>query len=125
MKTPCAFINYLGVDVVRQGEGSARLEMPFREELTNPPGFVHGGAIASLVDGSMAVALVSLVGHGEFATARMDIRFRSATKGQTLVCESEIESNRGKFYFGKATVREEGGKVVAEAQSIFSVPEGR
>ena len=97
--------------------------MPFREELTNPNGFVHGGAIASLADATIALALVSLLGHGVFSTAKMEIRFRSPTRGQTLVCESKIESNRGSFYFGKALVKEEGGKVVAEAQATLSVPE--
>ena len=97
--------------------------MPFRDELTNPNGFVHGGAIASLADATIALALVSLLGHGVFSTAKMEIRFRSPTKGGALVCESKIESNRGSFYFGKALVKEEGGKVVAEAQATLSVPE--
>jgi acyl-CoA thioesterase len=103
--------------------GAARLVMPFRKELTNPSGFTHGGAIASLADATMAVALVSLLGHGRFLTARMEVRFKAPSKGKTLVCESKVESSRGNFYFGKATVAEEGGKVVAEAQASFSVPE--
>ena len=97
--------------------------MPYQDELTNPFGFIHGGAMASLTDAAMAVALVSLLGHGEFATAKMDIRFRSPTKGKTLIGESKIESNRGNFYFGKATITEEEGTVIAEAQATFSVPE--
>lgn len=122
-KSPCSFVNHLWIDEVGRKDGTATLMMPFREELTNPNGFVHGGAIASLADATIALALVSLLGHGVFSTAKMEIRFRSPTKGQTLVCESRIESNRGSFYFGKAVVKEEGGKVVAEAQATLSVPE--
>lgn len=122
-KSPCAFVNHLSIEEIARKDGTATLMMPFRDELTNPNGFVHGGAIASLADATIALALVSLLGHGVFSTAKMEIRFRSPTKGQTLVCESRIESNRGSFYFGKAVVKEEGGKVVAEAQATLSVPE--
>ena len=122
-KSPCPFINFLEIEEVTRKDGTARLVMPYQDELTNPFGFIHGGAIASLTDAAMAVALVSLLGHGEFATAKMDIRFRSPSKGKTLVCDSKIQSNRGNFYFGKATVREEDGNLVAEAQATFSVPE--
>ena len=122
-KSPCAYVNHLWIDEVARKDGTATLVMPFRDELTNPNGFVHGGAIASLTDATIALALVSLLGHGVFSTAKMEIRFRSPTKGGTLVCESKIESNRGSFYFGKALVKEEGGKVVAEAQATLSVPE--
>jgi len=125
MKTPCPFINYLGIDIVTQKEGTASLAMPFRKKLTNPVGFVHGGAIASLADAALAVALVSLLGHGEFFTAKMEVRFKAPTKDETLVCDSKIESRRGDFLFGTATVREEGGKVVAEVQASFSAPERR
>ncbi len=124
-KSPCPFVNYLGIEEVERKDGTARLVMPFRDELANPTGYTHGGAIASLLDAATAVALVSLVGHGEFATAKMEIRFRSPTKGKSLIGESKIESNRGTFYFARATVREDDGNLVAEAQSTFSVPERR
>jgi uncharacterized protein (TIGR00369 family) len=120
-KSPCPFINFLEIEEVARKDGTARLVMPYRDELTNPVGYVHGGAIATLLDAAMAVALVSLLGHGEFATAKMDIRFRSPTKGKTLIGESKIESSRGNFYFSTATVREQDGNVVAEAQATFSV----
>lgn len=122
-KSPCPFVNYLAIEEVTKKEGTAVVMMPFRKELTNPNGFAHGGAIASLADATIALAMVSLLGHGEFATAKMEVRFRSPSRGKTLVGESRIESNRGTFYFGKATIREEGGNVVAEAQAILSVPE--
>ena len=123
MKTPCRYVNYLQIEEVVRQNGCARLVMPFREELTNPSGVTHGGAIASLADAALAVALVSLLGHGEFATAKMEVRFKSPTRGKTLVCDSKIESNRGNFFFGKATVTEEDGKVVAEVQASFAAAE--
>jgi len=121
MKSPCPFEGYLEIEEVARKDGTATLLMPFRRELTNPVGFVHGGAIASLADSALAVALVSLLGHGEFFTARMEVRFKSPTRDKTLVCESKVESERANFYFGTATVKEEEGKVVADARASFFV----
>lgn len=43
--------------------------------------------------------------------------------GMFTVGEGKIDSERENFFFVKATVREEEGKVVAEAQATFSVTE--
>ncbi len=122
MKNPCPYFEFLHIEEVSKRDGTARLVLPFRKELTNPNGFVHGGAIASLADAAMAVALVSLLGHGEFLTAKIELKFKSPSSGKTLICDSKIESNRGNFHFGSAVVKEEDGRIVAEAQASFSVP---
>ncbi len=125
MKTPCPYTEYLQIQELAHEGGTARMLMPFREEVTNPNGFVQGGAIASLADAALAAALSSLIGDALFFTAKMEVRFRSPTKDRALVCDSIIESKRGNFFFGKATVREQEGNVVAEVQASFSAPEQR
>lgn len=124
MKTPCPFTNLMQAEVTSQEEGTARLIMPFREELTNPVGYLHGGAIASLADAALAVAVKSLRSDPRFFTAEMKVRYRSPTRGENLVCDSKIESRRGEFLFGGAKVMEESGKVVAEVQATFLAPDG-
>jgi acyl-CoA thioesterase len=121
MKSICPFVNYLQIEEIFKKDGSSRVEMPFRRELTNPNGFLHGGVICTVADAAMAIALVSRLGHGEFFTAKMDIRFKAPSKGKKIVGEGKIDSERGNFFFVKAVVREEEGKVVAEAQATFSV----
>jgi acyl-CoA thioesterase len=125
MKSICPFVNYLQIEEVFMKDGRSRMEMPFRKELTNPNGFLHGGAICAVADAAMATALVSRLGHGEFFTAKMEIRFKAPSKGKGIVGEGKVDSERGNFFFVKATVREEEGKVVAEAQAMFSVPESQ
>ncbi|NQT82431.1 hotdog fold thioesterase [bacterium] len=88
MKTPCPYMEYLQIEEITRKEGTARLAMPFREEITNPNGFVQGGAIASLADAALAAALSSLTGDALFFTAKMEVRFKSPTKDRTLVCDS-------------------------------------
>ena len=123
MKGICPFIDHLQIEEIFKEDGSSRVEMPFRKEFTNPNGFLHGGVISTVADAAMAIALVSRLGHGEFFTAKMEIRFKAPSKGKNIVGEGKVDSERGNFFFVKAVVREEEGKVVAEAQATFSVTE--
>jgi uncharacterized protein (TIGR00369 family) len=123
MKGICPFIDHLQIEEIFKKDGTSRVEMPFRKDLTNPNGFLHGGVICTVADAAMAIALVSRLGHGEFFTAKMDIRFKAPSQGKKIVGEGTIDSERGNFFFIKAVVREEEGKVVAEAQATFSVTE--
>jgi len=51
----------LGIEATEIREGESRIQMLFKQELTHPYGIVHGGAIASLADSAVAMALISLV----------------------------------------------------------------
>ena len=55
------FETLLGMKVIQIERGFCRIELPFRLELTQPAGIVHGGAIASLADTAVAVALKEMV----------------------------------------------------------------
>ena len=58
--------------------GFARFRMPFRRELMQAYGVVHGGAIASLADTAVAFALMTLIQPGErVTTVEMKINFLS------------------------------------------------
>ncbi len=49
----------LGMKVRKAEEGYAELYLPFHDELQQAHSFMHGGAIASLLDAAGAVALIS------------------------------------------------------------------
>jgi len=57
----CPYSKLLGMEVINMREGKSRMRMPFKRDLTHPYGIIHGGAIASLADSSVAMALLSLV----------------------------------------------------------------
>lgn len=51
------YVRHMGIELVEISEGSARLRMPFREELVTVGDMVHGGALAGCIDiGIMAAA---------------------------------------------------------------------
>ena len=72
----CHYYRLLGMEIKEIKKGVARLQMPFKQELTHPYGIVHGGAIASLADSAVAMALVGLVGPKDrIATIGFKINF--------------------------------------------------
>ena len=55
------YYQLLGMEVMEIKEGESKIQMPFKQGLTHPYRIVHGGAIASLADSGVVMALISLV----------------------------------------------------------------
>jgi uncharacterized protein (TIGR00369 family) len=63
------YAELLGLRTQRSGEGERLWIMPFREEVVGRPGFLHGGAIAGLLEFAALGAVHDALGGGD-ATAR-------------------------------------------------------
>ena len=55
------FMATLGARMVRVGEGEADIEIPYDERLTQQHGFMHAGAVASVVDSACGYAALTLM----------------------------------------------------------------
>jgi len=62
------FARLIGIQLEEVVEGRSVLTMPIRDDLKQNHGVVHGGAIASLIDSSMAFAIIPLLGEKERTT---------------------------------------------------------
>ncbi len=62
------FVGLIGVKLESVHKGKAVMRMPFRREITNGTGAVHGGAILSLCDTTFYVALASIYGREQETT---------------------------------------------------------
>lgn len=51
-----AFINWLGIERIKDGTGISVLKMQVRKEMTNSFGIAHGGITYSLADSALAYA---------------------------------------------------------------------
>ncbi|HXG30202.1 MAG TPA: PaaI family thioesterase [Thermodesulfobacteriota bacterium] len=86
---PPPFWRLLGIEVVDMGEGYAKLVMPFHEKLTQPYGIVHGGALFSLADSAVAIAIASLVeGSKRFLTIEMKMNFLAPVREGLMEAEA-------------------------------------
>ena len=115
------YFDLLGITTVEAQDGRSKLSMPYRKELTNPYGRIHGGAIVSLADSAMAVAMDSRYPH-PFYTTKLEVKFKSAVEGGVLWAEARLGEKKKNFVFGKVTVKSDKGDLLAEVSATFIIP---
>lgn len=86
--------------------------------LEGPPGHVHGGAIATMID-TVTGCLASL--SGAVMTANLNINYRSPIQlGSTVVMESIVDKREGRKTFISCKVTNpDGTKLHTEATALF------
>lgn len=86
--------------------------------LEGPPGHVHGGAIATMID-TVTGCLASL--SGAVMTANLNINYRSPIPlGSTVVMESSLDKQEGRKAFISCKVTSpDGTKLHTEATALF------
>jgi uncharacterized protein (TIGR00369 family) len=102
--------------------------MPFRPEITNGTGAVHGGAIVSLCDTVFYVALASIYGREQdTTTASLQCNFLApALPPHDLIAEARVLKAGRRIVYGEVYVRS-GEKIVAHTTLNFlnSYPQER
>ena len=110
----------LGMRVTAVGEGTATFEMPVTPSLYNPNGVAHGGALASLLDSAMGLAVISTLDAGEnFTTVDLTVNFIRAVTAETGTLRSVgTVVHRGRqTVVSEAICTDGGGQLVARATS--------
>jgi len=120
-----SYYRLLGMEVTEIREGESRIQMLFKEELTHPYGIVHGGAIASLADSAVAMALISLVKQKDkIATIEFKINFFVPISKGELKAHAKIIHKGSKTAVGDVEVINEKGKMVAKVIATYSIMRG-
>jgi acyl-CoA thioesterase len=118
----CPYYRLLGMEIKEIKEGASRLQMPFKQELTHPYGIVHGGAIASLADSAVAMALVGGVGPKDrIATIEFKINFFASIEKGELTARAKIIHKGSRTAVGDVEVANEEGKLVAKVIATYSI----
>jgi acyl-CoA thioesterase len=125
MKKPlkiAPFGKHLGIEILEVGEGVARLKMPYRHELTNPAGNLHGGAIATVADSAMAVAIGSILGSpARHFTVKLEMRYKAAVTDGVIIAEAKVSQRKQRLFLGEAVVTNGDGQIIATATGTFMV----
>jgi len=102
--------------------GFARFRMPFRKELTQGYGIVHGGAIASLADTAVAFAMMTLIQPGEKAlTVEFKINFFSAVEGGEMIGEARAVYKGKRLIVADMEVKDEKGTLIAKGMATWAI----
>jgi uncharacterized protein (TIGR00369 family) len=119
-KQKANFIKTLDLQLEDVSVGKARMRMPFRAQVMNGAGAVHGGAIVSLCDTAFWVALASIYGPTQpTATASLTCSFlRPAMPPHDLVAHATVLKPGKRIAYGEVHVYS-GEKLVAHATLSF------
>lgn len=100
----------------------ARMRLPFRPELRQPAGMVHGGAIATLIDTVVVPAIGSAYAERrKLLTIAMSIQYVGGVASEDAVAEGWVERRGRSIVFCRVEVRTGAGVLAATASVVYRV----
>jgi uncharacterized protein (TIGR00369 family) len=83
-----------------------------------PPGYVHGGIIATLLDETMSKAVRS---HGLVAMTRhMEVDYQRPVKSKSAIrMDGHVTHSEGRKHWTEAKILDEAGTVLAQGKGLF------
>ena len=114
---------FASVDVARKHvdeDKHVHAELHLGALYEGPPGLVHGGVSALVLDQMLGEA--AAVGGGPGMTGRLTIHYRRPTPLGPLSTEAWLESTTGRKTIAKGVIRDAEGAVTVEAEGLFILP---
>ena len=120
------FEDYVGLTIHSVSDGESRLSIPFRLCLANGGGVLHGGALTTLADTAVAMAIKTLLPEGTvFATTELQTSFLAPVMEGTVTAIARVRGPEGRTFYGEAELHDEAETVVARFHSTFRVARGQ
>jgi uncharacterized protein (TIGR00369 family) len=108
----------LQLEFLHAEDGSVVCLVTVRDCFEGPPGYVHGGIIATLLDETMSKSVRSL---GLTAVTRqMEVEYLRPVHSEAPIrLEGRILRSEGRKHFTEASIRDARGHVLASAKGLF------
>ncbi len=111
----------LGMHASSDAPGRSRVVLPFREELTQLYGAVHGGALLSMADAALSIALATTFENEETtATVDVSMSFLLPVGRRDIEAEGLVTRRGLRLAFAECVLRA-GGEEVARAKGVLYV----
>jgi len=119
------YFSLLGMEIKDLQWGTARLEIQLAEKHLHPFGFVHGGAIASVMDAAAFWAVFPQVENGMgLTTVEFKVNFLAPAQKGKLVAKGRCIRLGKTLALGDAEIRNnEGGLVAHGTATMMVVPD--
>jgi uncharacterized protein (TIGR00369 family) len=110
------YYKHLGITIAEAMEGYAKLRLDFKDFLTHPYGYLHGGAIASLADSAGINAVLTILKDEQKAlTLEMKINYLLPVKDTVIFAEARIIHKGKKIAVVDVDVKNNDGQLVSKA----------
>ncbi len=107
--------------VERRAEGGVRAELAFRPAHEGPPGFVHGGVSAMILDHLLGEA-VAWAGKAAM-TGTLSLKYRRPLPfGEPLVASAAVSRSEGRKTWADGVIAAPDGTVLVQATGLFITP---
>jgi 1,4-dihydroxy-2-naphthoyl-CoA hydrolase len=105
----------LGVQIDEIAAGSVRMQLPLREELLAPNGYLHAATVVALADSACGYGCIASLPDGAigFTTIELKTNFLGTVLEGTLNCVSQLVHGGRTTQVWDATVTDESGKTLA------------
>ena len=109
----------IGARLTAVEPGATEIALPYRDDLTQQKGFVHGGIIGMIADTACGYAAFSLMPAGcSLVTVEYKINILAPARG-ALVARGEVVKAGRSLTVARAEVYAEGGKHIATMQQTL------
>ena len=119
----CApFEQHLSMEIVKTEGGEAVLTMPFLKQFAQGAGLMHGGALVSLADTAVVMAIKSVVApETHFATISMVCRYHHPVKQGTLTARAAVVGREGRILRGACDIFDDADRMVMTFTSAYKI----
>ena len=109
----------IGALLARVQAGACEIELPFREDLTQQKGFVHGGIVGMIADSAAGYAAYSLMPAGS-SLVTVEYKMNILTPGRgALVAKGQVVKPGRTLTVARAEVYSRDGRHVASMQQTL------
>lgn len=116
------FHTWAGMEVVEASDGEVTVAMDVLDRHLNLQGLVHGGMLAILADTACGLSIRSAMEAGRLhVTTDMDIHYLAPARPGRLFGRGKAIRVGRSLAFAEASIEDAEGKLLARAQSRFSV----
>ncbi len=115
------FAKLMGMRLVDLRHNEAVIKIEMRDDLRQPHGVLHGGVTATLIDTTMAFAVITRLAEGERAsTIDLTVHYlRPHTEG-TFTCTAKVVRAGKRILTVSADVVNNQGKLIATSISTYT-----
>jgi len=121
------FTKHLAMEFVDGGEGFARIRMRYQDENSTAGKALHGGALASLIDttGAMAAWTTAQIATPKYfgSTVGVNVNYLSGSIGEDVFAEGRILKRGKEIIYADVRVTNEAGKLLAQGTVVYRIVE--
>jgi uncharacterized protein (TIGR00369 family) len=121
------FMKHLGMEFVEGSEGYAKIALRYQDENSTMGKALHGGAIASLIDttGAMAAWTTAEIATPKYfgSTVGVNVNYLSGAIGEDIFAEGRVLKRGKEIIYADVRVTNGAGKLLAQGTVTYRIVE--